>query len=132
MLPLSKEIIEGLRPGDEADALVATYVLGLVKGKSGGNPAWLDPNDLDCFGKPKRRAWVLGWRPSDVKGNMILFSVMSAVQKRGCRFSIDCEWGTHHVVVQDHCFSGRASGASMQFTFMRAALLWALEKRDEN
>ncbi len=129
MLPLSKEIIDGLRPGPAADALIAHYVMGWVRAKSGGISCWVDPNDLDCFTKPKRRCWDHDWQPSQGT-NMLLFTVVTAMEKMGCRFSIDAEWGDYHVVVQDHIYSGRASGASMQFTFMRAALLWALEKSD--
>jgi hypothetical protein len=130
MLPLTKEIIDSLRPGPEADALIATYIMGWQRGRSGGIGCWVDPHDLDCFGKMKRQAWDLDWRPSYAAGNMILFQVDGVLQRHGCRWSIDSEWGTYHVVVQDHTYSGRASGASVQFTFMRAALLWILEKND--
>lgn len=131
MLPLSKEIIDGLRPGPDADALIAHYVMGWQRGKPGGLGGWVDPNDWDCFGWPKRQSWINDWRPSYAAGNMILFQVNATLQREGCRWSIDSEWGTYHVVVQDHTFSGRASGASMQFTFMRAALLWVLEKNND-
>jgi len=129
MLPLSKEIIDGLRPGPDADALIAHYVMGWERGTHGGIRAWLDPNNLDCFSKPIRRCWDHDWRASQGP-SILLFTVASAVEKKGCCFSIDAEFGTYHIVVRDSVHSGRASSTSIQFAFMKAALRWALEKRD--
>ncbi len=131
MLPLSKEIIDSLRPGPDADALIAHYVMGWVRTKSGGLTCWSDPNDLDCFDKPMRRCWEHDWRPSQGP-SMLLFTVASRVEKMGYCFSIDAERGDYRIIIQDNYHSGQGSSASIQFAFMQAALRLALEERDEN